>query len=288
MTTPVRRQRIDLYVGPEEMVTRADLATLEATGKYLVEEKHDGQWAICDVVNGKIARIRSRVGLDQGGADAEGIMFRQVAAEKSHGLIVGELTADLVGDQKCGTRRLHLFDIIEWNDENLRQNTLTSRCSLLEKVINADDRVFLVEQRMTGFQAYYDSIVGRKGEGVVLKERDSIYVSEKADGKVDFWKRAKPRRTVDYVVLAHRVAAKGTPTVDVGLWKQTKSGLKLVKVQTVTVVSLNVPAASLVNRVVEVEGYEVFPSGAVRHGHLVRVRDDKAVADCTYDAAMKA
>ena len=38
----------------------------------------------------------------------------------------------------------------------------------------------------------------------------------------------------------------------------------------------------------EVEGAEVFPSGAVRHGHVKRVREDKRSEGCTHAAAVSA
>ncbi len=37
---------------------------------------------------------------------------------------------------------------------------------------------------------------------------------------------------------------------------------------------------------VEVEGAEVFPSGAIRHGTIKRQRTDKKATDCTYEAAV--
>ena len=43
-----------------------------------------------------------------------------------------------------------------------------------------------------------------------------------------------------------------------------------------------------VGKVVECKGAEVHDSGALRHGHLERVRDDKSPEECTLEAALRA
>jgi hypothetical protein len=92
--------------------------------------------------------------------------------------------------------------------------------------------------------------------------------------------------------MGHGLAEKGTPNLDLGLWKDCKvQGRKLVKVLTCTVPVAapfrDMPLDSLLGRIVEVEGAEVWPSGALRHGHIQRLRDDKRPEDCTHDAAMR-
>ena len=109
------------------------------------------------------------------------------------------------------------------------------------------------------------------------------------DGKIEAWARAKKKRTVDYVVVGHGVAEKGTPNLDLGLYKKKK----LVKVLTCVL-----PPAwrvadpvSLVGRVVEAAGWEIWPSGALRHAQLggrPGPRTDKRPEDCTYESAMRA
>ncbi len=80
-------------------------------------------------------------------------------------------------------------------------------------------------------------------------------------------------------------AKKGTPKIALGLYKLTKDGRRVVKVMSPTWPGkLDLQPGM----VVEVEGAEVFPSGAVRHGNIKRVRTDKSEKDCTYEAAIAA
>jgi ATP-dependent DNA ligase len=256
------------------------------------EEKHDGNWACATVVNGIITQLTSRVGLPM---EAEGVVGMELAGGGS-GLVIGELTADLVGDQRCGTRRLRLFDLLEWNGLDLRDISLKERRHALEQVyalsVRGSDRVTLTEQRLTGAVWFYEDVLARKGEGLVLKQIASSYRPRHSDGKVECWVRCKPKRTVDYVVVGHGLAEKGTPNLELGLWKDCKvQGRKLVKVLTcsmpISAPFRGAPLDSFVGRVVEVEGTEVWPSGALRHGHIQRLRDDKPANDCTHDAAMR-
>ena len=92
--------------------------------------------------------------------------------------------------------------------------------------------------------------------------------------------------------MSHGVAEKGTPNVDLGLWKDLKNGKKLVKVLTCLIPVLwKMPPDELVGQVVEAAGWEIWPSGALRHAqlnHRPGPRTDKRPEDCTYSAAMEA
>jgi ATP-dependent DNA ligase len=287
-----RRKRISLYQGPKNSITPEELESYERTGHWAFEEKHDGVWACASVVDGIITQLTSRVGLP---IDADGIVGMKLRAG-GDGLLVGELTADLVGEQRTGTRRLRLFDVLEWLGVDFRKMPLFMRRAGLETIyeccVGANDRITLTEHRLAGAVQFYDDVLACGGEGLVLKRLDSTYCPRNADGKVDYWIRCKPKRTVDYVVMGHGVAEKGTPNLELGLWKECKvQGRKLVKVLT-----CSVPVApafrglsldSLIGHVVEAEGAEVWPSGALRHAVIQRLRDDKPVQDCTHEAAMR-
>jgi ATP-dependent DNA ligase len=166
------------------------------------------------------------------------------------------------------------------------------------------DRVHLVERRASGFRAWYDElmkgdsrVIGARPEGLVLKKRGTPLRAKNADGKVDFWIRCKERNSVDYVVLgADGYAEKGTPKIALGLYKNTKDGRRLVKVMSISWIKPKDWPASVPSgehgptpaTVVEVEGAEVFPSGAVRHGHIKRPRPDKPAEDCDIESAHSA
>ena len=297
------RKRIGHYVGPRDRVSREDLPRLDASGDWVAEVKHDGVWCLLEVASGRVVGLSSRVGLPLA---APGLLGEVIDPLKRDGLLVGELVADFVQGETCefrsGTRRLHLFDVISWNGYDLRDLPLGDRREALERVawafyVNAaTDRIRLVERRSSGFLDWYDELVtragdgsrliGRRAEGLVLKRRGTPYRATCADGKVDFWLRCKPLSTVDYVVIGpDGCAEKGTPKVALGLWKETKDGFRIVKCMSpVWPDGLDLRPGM----VVEVEGAEVFPSGAVRHGHVKRVREDKRSEGCTHAAAVSA
>jgi ATP-dependent DNA ligase len=292
-----RRDRIADYLGPKLMVTRDELPNYD-NGQWVAEPKMDGFWCMATIEGGRIAALTSRTGLPLDGAHGGDLTGLKVGHDALHGLLCGELTADTVDGERCGTRRLHLWDAMEWCGIDLRDRTLDVRRQALEIIREAlvekiDDPSILtvVERTGSGFQSFYDEVLADGGEGICIKRRDSLYRRRNSDGKVDFWHRCKPIRTVDYVVMNHGLAAKGTPNLELGLYKKVKAGTKLVKVCTVAFVSKamrgqQVTAASLVGSVLECQGYEIWPSGALRSAQIVRVRTDKNPQDCTYEAVV--
>ena len=293
-----RRKRVNYYVGPRERIKRAELPAYEATGEWVAEVKHDGVWCLMTVERGTVVSLTSRTA----GALSGPLLGRRIA-DAGSGQLAGELVADMIGDERTGTRRLHLFEPLTWNDIDLRDLSLEDRREALMMIVGsftntttatekpAGDLLYIVERRESGFLEWYDAIMGGPlrgsgAEGLVLKKRGTAARAQNADGKVDFWRRCKPLNTVDYVVIGpDGEAAKGTPKIALGLYKQTKDGRRVVKVMSPTWPA-NMKDLKA-GDVVEVEGAEVFPSGAVRHGHIKRLRTDKPAEDCTYEAAVR-
>ena len=181
---PETRKRIPLYLGPKESIARASLDAYERTGNYVADEKHDGFWSVVSVVDGRVASIQSRVGLE---LDPPGLVGL-VLAGGGCGRLIAELTADLVGTERSGTRRLRVFDIVEWNALDLRALTQPKRRAALEMVhasaCGHSELVTLAEYSTAGFAAFYDRVVARGGEGIVLKRRDQTYRRAGPDGKI--------------------------------------------------------------------------------------------------------
>lgn len=282
-----RAKRTQWYVGPKVDVPRRRLVELDATGRYAVEEKHDGAWAMGQIEDGVLTSVESRVGLNWGSSLVGAVVFPK---EIRKARLIGELKADLVNDERTGIRRWNLFDVLEleidgqgltdWRDE-----PYVARRTVLENLepLIVSDRVLLVEQRLTAFTSFYDDVVAHDGEGVVIKLLTSKHRSSNASGKTDDWLRCKPRRSVDYVVVERGFAEKGTPRAELGLFKDDK----LVRVMATTV-PRRCREAAVPGAVVELIGQEIFPSGAIRFGEMQRVRDDKLAEDCTYEAALSA
>jgi hypothetical protein len=288
------RKRINLYVGPKETIAREALAKLEASGEWVFEEKHDGFWCLATVENGVVAQLASRVGLAFEGAEAAGLLGLSLQIGlRSTGRVVGELTADTTEKgERAGMRRLRLFDVLDWNGHDLRELPQTERREALEMIYAASfadaDVVELVEQRGEGITAWFDEIIARGGEGIVAKRRTARYRARTGDGKIDEWCRCKKRRTVDYIVMAQGTADKGTPNLDLGLFKKGK----LTKVLTCSLPPewRRFRPEDLIGRVVEAAGWEIWPSGALRSaqlGHRPGPRTDKLPESCTLEDALR-
>ena len=294
-----RRKRISLYFGPRDRVQREDLPDYEAT--HVAEIKSDGEWCLVTFTDGVIVGLDSRTGLP---LTSDGLLGLRCALSGS-GQLAGELVADAVGDERTGTRRLHLFEIYDWNGIDFRDTVLETRREALVAIYRTlqpkeSGRILLTERRESGFLAWYDDImsgkskvIGKRAEGLVLKKRGTTLRGATSDGKTDVWLRCKPLNTIDYVVIgADGFAAKGTPKIALGLYKQTKDGRRVVKCMSPTWPDKFEDGSSATGLksgdVVEVVGAEVFPSGAIRHGHIKRARPDKLAIHCTYEAAIAA
>ncbi len=285
-----RRQRLSIYVGPKGDVSPDELDALEATKAWVADIKKDGFWACAVVDGGVIVQMVSRTGLDFSGGEAQGLIGLKVFPSGS-GRLVGELTADAdASGERIGVRRLHVFDVLDWNGLDLRDLVQIERREALEMIYAAvihRDLVRLVEQRQSGFRAWFDEVVASGGEGLVLKRKDATCRPTNADGKIDTWAKCKPYRSVDYIVVSVGKAAKGTPNVDLGLYKNGR----VVKVLTCTLPPewRKLSPERLVGYVVEAEGREIWPSGALRHaqlGHRSGPRTDKSPEECTIEAAL--
>jgi ATP-dependent DNA ligase len=287
----VARKRIPEYCGPKRTILREALTALDASGDYVCEEKHDGEWCLVWITDGRVSKLRTRTGAELPRAKAAGVLGLEVAIN-APALLAGELVADEAYGVANGQRRLHLFDVLEFAGTDCRDLAMDDRRNFLvcvQAALGQTRRVQIVEQRESGFVEFLDEITGRGGEGVVIKKRDSTYNPRNADGKIEGWLRCKPKRTVDYVVLSHGTAEGGTPNLELGLYKDSRVRRSplLLRAMTVTIPKAmrDIDPDTLVGRVVEVEGQQVFKSGAIRHGQITRIRDDKVAKECTLAAA---
>ena len=113
------------------------------------------------------------------------------------------------------------------------------------------------------------------GEGLVLKDVNSNYKSNKANGKTDLWIKVKEDQFLDAYVINHKLSSKGFNQLEIGIW----DGKDIKRIQTILCPKGYSPE-ELVGKVVEVKGAEMLSSGAIRHGRFNRVRADKTKEMC--------
>jgi DNA ligase 1 len=92
------------------------------------------------------------------------------------------------------------FDCLQVDDAPLIDRPLRERITALEAAIPAEQRVdrWVVQDADAGEQAYTD-VLADGHEGVVVKDLDSVY---EAGRRGAAWRKVKPVRTLDLVVLA--------------------------------------------------------------------------------------
>jgi ATP-dependent DNA ligase len=277
--------RIKEYVGPGGALEPEELPRMEASGLYCAEEKRDGCWCLLETdARGRIVRLKSRVGVEFTDSHGEGLLG--VATPFEGVRLVGELeTASQAATKEFashGFRRFHAFDI-------LVPDTLAERHGVLIKLIGCGPsslklKILPVEHRRSGFQAFYAEVLGRGGEGLVVKRLGSPLGS----GKRDDWYKVKPLNTVDYVCMGIGKTGLGNTFMELGFWSGRGGGRGVIK----KVAKVQVPSefrgreASLVGKIIEIKGAEIFDSGVVRHGRFSRIRADKAENECTLEAAL--
>lgn len=277
------------YLGPKVQVQPDRLDQLESTGRFAAEEKHDGHWAeVTTGVDGRIVTIIGRSDKRFEGANVAGLV----------GLNIGLPSTVLICELEAGTeaatkrnghlrhRRLWAFDVVQLLGHDTRSLPYEQRRVLLVKACDKcpGDRVAVVRQVTSGFRRFFEEVSTVDGEGLVLKRLGLAYRPHGADGKTDDWIRCKRFRFVDYVVTGIGRSDGGSPNLLVGLYE----GGRLSKVATIKNLPEGLEYRSLVGRVVECKGAEVHESGALRHGHYLRTRDDKDPTDCTLEAALRA
>ncbi|MEK7180496.1 MAG: hypothetical protein AAB706_03395 [Patescibacteria group bacterium] len=179
-----RRATIAGYRGPLDCIGPDRLDALDATEEWVAEEKYDGCWARVVVRGGVIAEVVSRAGLDLDPAWAW------------PGVDLGVRVACVLHGEAMDDGALHLWDLVERDGEDLRGLALEMRREALRRLyastpsrVRAD--LHMVDQRATGFRTYYDQVMARGGEGLVLKRRGSTLLTRRRDGKLAAWLKIK-------------------------------------------------------------------------------------------------
>jgi len=276
--------RIKTYLGPRLQITPDEISRYE-NGAWAAEEKRDGAWAEVKIgPDGKIQSLTSRVGKLFTGDTSNGLVGLQTHLPNS--ILVGELEAasEAATDRyrALGYRRLHIFDAPILAGQDLTSQDYETRRKIVEQFVpgKTEDvklRLLVVKQASHNFKDFYASVMEDGGEGLVFKKRNSLYRPMAGDGKVDSWIRCKPVNFVDYVVLRVDKSEGGTDNLKVGLYINGK----LTEWCTIKNLPRSVKPHELVGKVIECRGAEILKSGALRHGHFERVRDDKPKESCT-------
>lgn len=204
---------------------------------------------------------------------------------------------------KNGFNRFIAYDLLMWDGEDLRESRTYDRWDFLRcewreskfsyetnpRISLADTKILTYHSELNKDLAFkmFSEIYNRGGEGLVLKEFDGKYV---VNGDSKSMYKIKKFMTKDYVCMGFTKSV--APTyLEQGLTVAAmECGLfvdgKIVHVTQTAGFDFewrkkfSEHPEQYVGRVVELGGFEVFKTGAMRHSSFLRFRDDRLMEDC--------
>lgn len=295
-----------LYMGIKGEVApeRKALDSLDIWDKKLmVQEKADGIWCAAVKKNGSV-KLFSRTGKEKDNAQLD--QTREALAKwmPSNSIVVGELgfgsSVETEWAAKNGFHRFIVFDVIRWKGSDKIGMKAEDRFKFIaDRVSEAKSKVVHIVEHHAysgaftkdNIWAFFESVMDRGGEGIVIKEADSLYVL--GGGRTDKWHRIKGSLRMDYVIMgftettAKTYLEKGLTVACLigGLYKDGKL-VQVVKTSSFDLdmrKEFSAHPKKYIGKVVELAGKKYFPkTGSLRHPDFIRIRTDKKAKDCVY------
>lgn len=180
---------------------------------WIAEQKYDGTRIIFEKIEGEI-RAFTRRGVER--SDRMPDIVQEAEANVPSGTILDAEYA-LVrpdggtyfvpihgGDDKIAeknlTPELFVFDILVADTEWVTEKSLTERKVILRDTINETPHITVVPFVESGFQNYYDSLIEKGEEGIILKRCNSHYYT---GTRSTHWRKVKAFAERDAVVVGY-------------------------------------------------------------------------------------
>lgn len=278
------------YIGSKMGIHETEIQAYEDTGLYYMEPKMDGIWgSAIATVNG--TKFFSRNNKEKNMTMPQLPEGTILVGELGYGSEVSCKRAKLFGHDF-----MDVFDIIMIEGIDCTKFTMMQRRAILESLIfdmTPDHQEFyrIVDRVESGFVEFYNAQI----EGAMLKRKgDDTQIHPGTE--TDQWIKVKRLVHVDAVIMNYTVSK--APTLK-GLAEGLQLGVykdgELFEISSVGSLTLEQRhdiidnfESNWLNKVMEIECYRIFDSGALRHPSFNRLRDDKAPEDCTWDNMMKA
>lgn len=191
-----------------------------------------------------------------------------------------------------------IFDVLKYKGEDVTKLLYHERRKILEDYISEYSKlcIYMVIIPMvdTGKRYFYEDIITRGGEGIVLKRVDAHYGEQ--------WVKVKRQSTYDVVIMGFESPTEMTTKVDGKYSRSRLSELGLIGSivfgQYNNGILKNLGSCSgmddstremfskdpdkYVGSVIEIKAQERTESGAFRHPTFVRLRPDKNAKSCTF------
>ena len=266
--------------------------------RWVVEPKMDGIWGAMIIRDGEALdekpqwEIWSRTGKLKATGDAPPEMIGRrsmcILGEFMHGSHWGK-ARNLDG-------KFYAFDMVMYDgDWDFSHKDLVERREMLEIQLNyadggrADSTIFpefveLNQQwEVKDMMDVWDNLVKKQGyEGLILKRNDEAYMDAS-------WVKIKAQADIDYVCMGFGKGHEGTKYEDTvgsihgGLYNTDRELVDVCHVGGLTEVQrdfFNKHQSYFKGKVFTAHGYNIFPSGAIRHAKFKHFRTDKEGHEC--------
>ena len=292
-------------------------------GEYIAQQKYDGTRIIATRKD-NIISLQTRSGKNDLALEYPEIVKELLSLRATQFVLDGELvffrkdtgkaeflTGLAVETRQDYTFKLMLFDVLEWNNNNIRNEKTNYRSFMVKKLVTDSAYTYLdyIRSYEENFDKLYNDVVNNGGEGLVLKKIDSDY----RDGKrTSNWLKVKRVETHDVFIIGlmkgegkyeHQfgslIIGQYTPTgkvMVVGATSGLTDDMRTLLYDSVskeprfdTYTSTKGEEGHILHKVapkivIEVECMERFPdTGMMRHPRFIRIREDKTPKECIYD-----
>jgi ATP-dependent DNA ligase len=266
--------------------------TLLDDPNYVGEEKWDGLRVQIPIEGHRTQAVFSRTGRQMGGDGLQWIyalMWKVASATVDGevcwpGVVASDVSARIAHGEEVN---LELFDALALAGKSQLDREYLFRRALIEEIVRVqqDERVRVTKMSRDKRKLMEEvSVAG--GEGLVMKHVNSVYLP---GSRTKAWvKLHAPTRDKEYDVIVTGTTSQSTSeraqfrtgeaTLTYGVW-DPKLGEAVTVGQLSYVRSLE-ELLPLVGKVAVVKAKYQFSSGALRHGHVVRFRNDKPIVEC--------
>ena len=224
------------------LATLTDPSSLDPTDSWIIEPKYDGERIIAINSNGKIA-LWTRRNIQATHKFPEIVAALKISIDNHDWIVDGEMTVE-GGFRQLLNRNVedkfritllskkipatyNIFDIVQYNKQDITKKPLYERKSTLLHSVHEDDRVKIVPfEELKDPEKQFNQYINDGYEGAVIKNLDSSY---EAGQRSKNWLKIKKGDTVDVHIIG---ATKSTSSIPFGALMMERDGKYFGKVGT--------------------------------------------------------
>lgn len=278
------------------------------SSEWIAERKFDGTRLLLEKFDNEI-RLLTRRGVDR--AETVAATTREAADTLDDGVILdGEYTfLDPYGvsqfipihaqsdiEDRDVTGHLFVFDVLAVDGGWCLDRPLVERKALLSETVTSGDRIRVVADRKRGFQDFFDDLVDRGEEGIMIKRRNSPYYP---GTRSRHWQKVKSVTERDAIAVGYTpgegkrastfgalVLSDGTQFIgrvgsgfDESELSSLLEGFEPIDDRPFSKLTVGRPYTPIEPVVVQVKYQEVTPNGELRAPVFLRLRPNKPIED---------